>query len=342
MAEADLVTKVEKYVKQLKNEDKIGHALARLDRIDMTIELLSVTNVGKVVNRLRDHDVFGEEATRIVEKWKETARKNGIRPRNEREEGERKVKSSSGSCDEDSRKRQRSPYDEATSSKSSKPKTSKASVPTAFEQMLCSGDNVAVKTRKPKPVDWNKQRPEIDLNYRPLPAMNLVTKAVAAPVGQYNSFHILEEEEFNPEKMFKPRNDRVKVFAGKKKGVVLTEVPTLFQSCLRVIGNNINAIEETGDIPFDILKPVLEKCTAQQLMYIEMRNPLFYFILVIAFNVFLYFYILNVTYFRLCSRMQKLRVMYVNDRFVMEQATLHVIYRLQWKCHMLMLNMKRR
>lgn len=42
---------------------------------------------------------------------------------------------------------------------------------------------------------------------------------------------------------------------------------------MRFIMNNIDAIEDTGDIPYDILKPVLEKCTSKQLAYIEGRNP---------------------------------------------------------------------
>ena len=33
------------------------------------------------------------------------------------------------------------------------------------------------------------------------------------------------------------------------------------------------AIEETGDIPFDLLKQVLEKCTPEQLRNIERINP---------------------------------------------------------------------
>ena len=44
------------------------------------------------------------------------------------------------------------------------------------------------------------------------------------------------------------------------------------------------AIEETGDIPYELLKPILEKCSAMQLRNIESINPVgvFFLILLLA------------------------------------------------------------
>lgn len=48
---------------------------------------------------------------------------------------------------------------------------------------------------------------------------------------------------------------------------------SLFESCIRVLQDNIDALEFTGGIPYDILKPVLEKATPQQLFNLEDYNP---------------------------------------------------------------------
>lgn len=58
---------------------QIGHALRRLANIDMTVELLSETGIGKAVNRLKDHNLYGKEAQAIVERWKKMAYSVGLK-----------------------------------------------------------------------------------------------------------------------------------------------------------------------------------------------------------------------------------------------------------------------
>ncbi|PAV85019.1 hypothetical protein WR25_04470 [Diploscapter pachys] len=82
--EEDVIAAVEKYIDYIKNEKKIGHALRRLGDLPMTVEILSGTGVGRIVNRLKDHDEFGDQAATLVEKWKQIAKKSGVMSRKEK------------------------------------------------------------------------------------------------------------------------------------------------------------------------------------------------------------------------------------------------------------------
>lgn len=53
---------------------QIEQALSRLERIPMTLNLLSSTGIGKIVNRLRLDEEFGNKASKIVESWRNMAR----------------------------------------------------------------------------------------------------------------------------------------------------------------------------------------------------------------------------------------------------------------------------
>ncbi|WKY15173.1 hypothetical protein Q1695_000567 [Nippostrongylus brasiliensis] len=79
MSSDDVLTKVAKYGKLIKRREKISHALNRLDDVDMTLDILSATNIGRYVNRLCDDPDYGRDASRIIEKWKEVARQSGVR-----------------------------------------------------------------------------------------------------------------------------------------------------------------------------------------------------------------------------------------------------------------------
>lgn len=68
------------------------------------------------------------------------------------------------------------------------------------------------------------------------------------------------------------KNQRTKVYSGVKSGVLLT-VPTLHELCIRFLQKNIDALEYTGGVPFEILKPILERATPEQLQIFEHYNP---------------------------------------------------------------------
>ncbi|GIY74977.1 elongin-A [Caerostris extrusa] len=67
------------------------------------------------------------------------------------------------------------------------------------------------------------------------------------------------------------RKERTNVYSGRKS-LYYTEVPTLFECCTQVLIENIDAIEYLGDVPYFLLKPVLERCTPNQLYDIENFN----------------------------------------------------------------------
>ncbi|CAL8143967.1 unnamed protein product [Orchesella dallaii] len=71
--------------------------------------------------------------------------------------------------------------------------------------------------------------------------------------------------------MLSSRNARSKVYSGVKSGRK-GEVPTLYDLCMQVIKDNIGDLGYTGGIPYDILRPALERANPQQLMNIEAQN----------------------------------------------------------------------
>ncbi|NXD53977.1 ELOA1 protein, partial [Corvus moneduloides] len=69
-------------------------------------------------------------------------------------------------------------------------------------------------------------------------------------------------------------NSKMQVYAGSK-AVCLLKMLTLYEQCVRVLHNNIELLQEAGDVPFEILEPVLIRCTPEQLFRIEKCNLTF-------------------------------------------------------------------
>lgn len=51
------------------------------------------------------------------------------------------------------------------------------------------------------------------------------------------------------------------------------KVASLFDLCIRVLQDNIDALEYTGGVPYNVLKPILEKANPNQLYMMEHHNP---------------------------------------------------------------------
>ncbi|GFS37871.1 elongin-A [Trichonephila inaurata madagascariensis] len=111
-------------------------------------------------------------------------------------------------------------------------------------------------------VDILSTLPQIQPNYRPLPQRNYDC------VPSKNKTLSVEDAI----KFTSSRKERTNVYSGKKS-VGYTEVPTLFECCTRILIENIDAIEYLGEVPYYLLKTVLERCTAVQLYSIEHYNP---------------------------------------------------------------------
>ncbi|XP_010075457.1 PREDICTED: transcription elongation factor B polypeptide 3-like, partial [Pterocles gutturalis] len=69
-------------------------------------------------------------------------------------------------------------------------------------------------------------------------------------------------------------NSKMQVYSGSKP-VCLSKMLTLYEQCIRVLQNNIDSLHEVGGVPFEILEPVLTRCTPEQLFRIEECNPMF-------------------------------------------------------------------
>ncbi|XP_068864498.1 elongin-A-like [Aphelocoma coerulescens] len=69
-------------------------------------------------------------------------------------------------------------------------------------------------------------------------------------------------------------NSKMQVYSGSK-AVCLSKMLTLYEQCVRVLHNNIELLQEAGDVPFEILEPVLIRCTPEQLFRIEKCNLTF-------------------------------------------------------------------
>ncbi|TRY96966.1 hypothetical protein DNTS_033573 [Danionella cerebrum] len=68
--------------------------------------------------------------------------------------------------------------------------------------------------------------------------------------------------------------NKMQVYSGTKM-TFLPSMMTLYQQCIRALQNNIDSLYEIGGVPFEILEPVLERCTAEQLLRIEEYNPVY-------------------------------------------------------------------
>ncbi|KAL3989598.1 RNA polymerase II transcription factor SIII (Elongin) subunit A family protein [Acanthocheilonema viteae] len=260
-------------------DNKIGHALRRLENIDMTLELLSETGVGKVVNQLRSHEQYGTKALRIVEKWKDIARSCGLKQRSKRllspsSEGENPIKNSKK---ENWRKEKRSNNQKRIGgnadevhhdkTKSSSNGLENACSGLSFADMLARADIAKpskLKKMKTNCNDWKSSK--VDVNYRPSKVLNF------EPVLKENRADVSKTTMMDTS-MFKPRKSVRKIYAGRPRNDAPKEVPTLQNLCIKVLIANINSIEEVGDTPYFLLKPVLEKCSLSQLSLIERRNP---------------------------------------------------------------------
>uniref|UniRef100_A0A1L8DH63 Putative rna polymerase ii transcription elongation factor elongin/siii subunit elongin a n=1 Tax=Nyssomyia neivai TaxID=330878 RepID=A0A1L8DH63_9DIPT len=117
--------------------------------------------------------------------------------------------------------------------------------------------------------------PQITSNYRPMPLNPAVMECVFPTAGcskqkPIATFHMTDEEAMGTS--MQSKNLRTKVYSGIKTGAIY-QVPSLHELCIRILQKNIDALEYTGGVPFDILKPVIERASPEQLFNFEHFNP---------------------------------------------------------------------
>ncbi|XP_061210965.1 elongin-A-like isoform X2 [Neopsephotus bourkii] len=94
-------------------------------------------------------------------------------------------------------------------------------------------------------------------------------KASVAPVVEAPQ-QVSETVQFTGRRL----NSKMQVYSGSKPAY-LSKMLTLYEQCIRVLQNNIDSLHEVGGVPFEILEPVLTRCTPEQLLRIEECNPTF-------------------------------------------------------------------
>ncbi|XP_053946337.1 transcription elongation factor B polypeptide 3 [Anastrepha ludens] len=118
--------------------------------------------------------------------------------------------------------------------------------------------------------------PTISANYKPLPHNKTVMDCVYRNSGAVIStpkppVRTLTDAEALSHGI-SSKTMRTKIYSGIKTGQVL-QVPSLFDLCIRILQKNIDALEYTGGVPFEVLRSVLERATPQQLLTFEEYNP---------------------------------------------------------------------
>ncbi|XP_031151507.1 elongin-A [Sander lucioperca] len=136
-----------------------------------------------------------------------------------------------------------------------------------------SGSSSATHEKRKKGVEAVATIPEIPLPaiqpyYRPLPSIDVTPLS-----PQRRKVPVCNDEEDSgfTGKRF---NSKMVVYSGSKTAY-LPRMMTLYEQCIRVLQNNIDSIAEVGGVPFEILEPVLERCTPEQLYRIEQSNQWF-------------------------------------------------------------------
>lgn len=110
--------------------------------------------------------------------------------------------------------------------------------------------------------------------YRPLPLNSVMKEYINSNVYGSSSQQSRHSKPMNASEMFESftsRENRTRVYSGNAKA--RGAIPSLHELCIRVMQENIDYLECTGGVPFEILKPVLEKAKPDQLRSIEYYNP---------------------------------------------------------------------
>lgn len=122
------------------------------------------------------------------------------------------------------------------------------------------------------PAQIDAPAPVISNNYRPQPVNALVMDCVFKQQQPKMSMPpMLTDEDALAARMRGKleRSKLSKVFSGK----TVHTLPSLLELCLRSLQKNFDLLEFTGGIPYEILRPILERVSPEQLINFEHFNP---------------------------------------------------------------------
>nr|CAB3242162.1 RNA polymerase II transcription factor SIII subunit A3-like-1 [Phallusia mammillata] len=112
--------------------------------------------------------------------------------------------------------------------------------------------------------------PKVQSVYRPLPQID-PTDPYSTPSSSSNHQHSMRmTDEVAAELHSQRSSGRMQIYSGQKTSY-LPKMMSLYDQCMTVLMNNIDKLDVIG-VPYDIIKPVLERCTAEQLYHLEDVN----------------------------------------------------------------------
>ncbi|XP_051772846.1 elongin A, like isoform X2 [Ctenopharyngodon idella] len=156
-------------------------------------------------------------------------------------------------------------------------KSPKKRLKTAHKENSCVSLVKASKAVAEEPMTMVPERSVMDLLNVPLPT----SFPECEDVSQYQYFSekktdrkITDDCEEPPVFIGQRLKNKMQVYSGSKM-TYLPSMMTLYQQCIRALQNNIDSLYEIGGVPFEILEPVLERCTPEQLLRIEEYNPVY-------------------------------------------------------------------
>lgn len=120
----------------------------------------------------------------------------------------------------------------------------------------------AVSKTNQNEVNVDATLPDIQPNYKPMHYPTL-----------YEEPHRKKSGTFDDNYFIGSKKTKTQLYSGRRNAHFYSAVPRLFDACIRILIDNIDSIDYLGNIPFDIVQPVLERCTPSQLYTLEDFNP---------------------------------------------------------------------
>ncbi|XP_038830539.1 elongin A, like [Salvelinus namaycush] len=335
-------------LKETTESKKVLKILKKLRELDITLDILAETGIGKAVNSLRKHGDAGEAVRLLVSHWKKLVPKETLSEESSKSKPDRKWtvidksndqdnKKASDSlgcngerrkpserkqvCHEDKKTKQegKSKTKEKMAIIENKPNGNDVEVPSmSFESFLSYDINTPkrkkksdskkppkkfktvekeVKVVKTPSTKSSKQLPAATADLS-LPKKDILFKAMKGSVmdllniplptflpeyDELSNFNYYDRKMEDKSKVLVSEgpvftgqrlNRKMQVYSGVKSAFLPTMM-SLYQQCIRALQNNIDLLYEIGGVPFEILEPVLERCTPDQLFRIEECNPMY-------------------------------------------------------------------
>ena len=279
-----------KLLRHIEDPDTVLYCIKKLDAVPVTIEILQDSEVGKVVNRLKKRtdttpDVISSSKA-LVEKWKELVKNadeadEALKPQkvavNERPEA---VSSSSS--------KSKIPFEERNSSSSSsknhhnhhkkdkkeKHKESDKKENQRDKSEKSSSHHKHHKSHKSSSSSKDKQASEVSSNGSSHSASNNGSNIEIPTDINPNYKPPKVRQRYSNQQPLQPSSANTNPHIRNGNGSLQHEkFPSLIQLCVHVLQDNVSRIDECGNLPYEMLKPILERGKPEDILRIEDYNP---------------------------------------------------------------------